>query len=519
MRVGLLVLALILGSCAGCAGGVFRAFAYRTPSEFNTKSLPYPHFVPKYAGGASLRFAMVHDVIHERYPVRGPAYYRERDRLARERLKALPPDSQEAFDLTDDLGVGLDKLGRAGEAVLPLRDKLARQLKAGQGGRQLYTTYANLGTFLIHANMKAAMGGDAKAKANVKEGLEFIGKSINVNPEAHFGREEWQQKIGEYLLAAIDDPTLLGKYDCIGNSFARHFHSSRNSLVERPDFFMVHVSSWESHFDERGELKDSKHRGEIRDAVRKVGAEEGWPPNLAPAQPIPFDEPVLGIVGMWRQGGGANPYFAVALGEIMLRVGQRYIAWTAYERAYHLADKYGWKPEHATFLREQCRQRQATIERDLPADEVAKLRPQFEAELEYGRRFQREYHDYEAAKIAAGADIHDEHFFDEFYKGRDPIATPVGESEWFGGTGEDGAPGLQGLSVASTAVLSAGIAMFAVVLIGRLVLRKRERNFPRSKLAANEVPPTGSSPSLQFPAPAITVPRNDEPDGRAENAP
>ena len=46
-------------------------------------------------------------------------------------------------------------------------------------------------------------------------------------------------------------------------------------------------------------------------------------------KPVPFDEPALGIIGMWRQGGGANPHFALALGETMLRVGQRYIAWCA----------------------------------------------------------------------------------------------------------------------------------------------------------------------------------------------
>lgn len=492
MRIGLLFLALIFGGCAGCAGGVFRAFAYRTPPELNTRSLPYPHFVPKYAGGVSLRFAMVHDVIHERYPVRGPAYYRERDRIVREKLKTLPPDSQEAFDLTDDLGVGLDKLGRAGEAVPPLRDKLARQLKLGQGGKQLYTTYANLGTFLIHANMKAAMGGDAMAKANVKEGLVFIQQSINVNPEAHFGREEWQLHIGEYLLAAIDDPTLLTKFDCVGNSFIRLFNSRRNSLLERPDFFMIHTTKWDSHFNDRGELKDRRHYSEIRDAVRKVGAEEGWPTNLKPAQPVAFDEPTLGIIGMWRQGGGANPYFAVALGEIMLRVGQRYIAWTAYERAHQLADRYGWKPEHAAELRAICRRRQAEIEEVLPFDQVPNIRRKFETELEYGRRFQREYHDYEIEQIAAGVDIHDEHFFDKFYKGREPIATPVSEAEWFGGTGEDSDSNLQGLSVASTAVLSAGIVMFAIVLIGRFILWKQSRNLPPSKLALNELPPSPS---------------------------
>lgn len=494
MRIAILVLALIFGSCAGFAGYGLEdmRFHLRPPTNLPTRPTPYPHFAPKFEGGVSLRFAMVHDVIHERYPVRGPAYYRERDRLAREKLKTIPPDSQEAFDLADDLGVGLDKLGRAGEAVPPLRDKLARQEKVGYTGRNLYTSYANLGTFLIHANMKAAMAGNAQAKANVKEGLEFIRKSIDVNPEAHFGREEWQQKIGKYLLAAIDDPSMIAKFDCVGNDFTKGLKKGdfkvKPSAIDLDSLGSLGGDKIADLFDEQGNLLKPPLREAIRWGIRTVGAEPRFPQAIL-SQSVPFDEPVLGIVGMWRQGGGANPYFAVALGEITLRVGQRYIAWTAYERAHQLADKYGWKPEHATVLREQCRRRQELIERELPADEVAKLRPRFEAELEHGRRFQHEYHEYEAAKIAAGAAIHDDHFFDDFYKGREPIATPLGAAEWFDGTDPTRVGAIRAQSAFSTGILWAGIAMFAVALIGRFSEWMIERNRPRSKPAVNEVPP------------------------------
>ena len=36
---------------------------------------PLPHHIPKYSGNLTLRFAMVHDVIHERFPRHGPDYY------------------------------------------------------------------------------------------------------------------------------------------------------------------------------------------------------------------------------------------------------------------------------------------------------------------------------------------------------------------------------------------------------------------------------------------------------------
>ncbi len=499
MRIALLILALIFGSCAGFFGYTTTELGWRirTPKNLPSRPTPYPHFAPKFAGGVSLRFAMIHDVIHERYPVRGPAYYRERDRIVREKLKSLPPGSQEAFDLTDDLGVGLDKLGRAGEAVQPLRDKLARQLKLGQGGKQLYTSFANLGTFLIHANMKAAMGGDAKARANVKEGLVFIQQSINVNPEAHFGREEWQLHIGEFLLAAIDDPTLLTKSDCLGNRFnvepGPDDFERKPSAIHRGGFIGLGGEKLGDVFDERGELQKSELREPIRLAIRTVGAESGFPESLL-KHPVPFDEPTLGIIGMWRQGGGANPYFAVALGEIMLRVGQRYIAWTAYERAHLLADRYGWKPEHAAALREHCRHRQANIEKELKlsAESLINLRQRFKAELAYGQRYQKEYHEYEAKKIAGGADIYDELFYDDFHKGREPIATPLGPAEWFDGTDPDQIPPLRDRTARSTAVLWFGIVMFAVVAIGRVFLFLQNRYESNRRLSASELPPSPS---------------------------
>ncbi|QEL14228.1 hypothetical protein [Limnoglobus roseus] len=465
-RGGYLVAALFFGLCAGFAG--YLTTHLDLPREYQTASSPMPHFVPKYDGGVSLRYAMVHDVIHERFPVRGPGYYRERDRQARERLKTLPPDSQEAFDLADDLGVGLDKLGRPADGVPILREKFERQQKKGLTGRDLYTTYANLGTVLIHANLKAALTGDKAAKEQAKEGLKFIRKSIEVNPEAHFGREEWQAHIAEYLLACTDTFDLLTKFDCVGDRLDDDARWSRSAV--RMDFQWEH-NTFKQDFSPDGTLKNREHRSDIRDNIRTVGVETGWPKSLTLLtlqKPVPFDEPTLGIIGMWRQGGGANPYFAVTLGEIMLRVGQRYIAWTAYERASSLADKYGWKPEHATFLLQHCRGRQREIEQQLPANEVPKLRAQFEAELAHGQQFQHDYQEFEAKKIAAGADLHDEHFFDDFYKNREPIATPIGESEWYARVDREAIAPLQDWTKKSTALLWGGIVGFTLILLGRI---------------------------------------------------
>lgn len=445
------LIAAAAGWCFGWLAGTI-PMTYPRPSNypFLSERVPLPHHVPEHPGGVSFRFAMAQDVIHERFTKHGPAYYRERDRLARERLRGLAADDPEAFALADDVAVGLERLGRTDEAVATMREKLDRQRAKGLEGRDLYTSYANLGTLLIHGSFKEASAGDLEARGRFREGIGFIRKSVEVNPEAHFGRERWQAAIAEFLLAAMDEPALLTTYDCIGDrldlGIAEALDRESNwtytgyGRAYDPAFAQGKVDDEVPAFFRPGERVDDPalwpELKAIREHIIKVGAEHGWEAVATPSHraPAPFDEPVLGMIGMWRQGGGANPHFALALGEIMLRVGQRHIAWTAFERAYRLADRYGNAPEVHDFLREHCRRRQAEIEQRLASESVATaavLRSQFDAELTFGEGYRKDYQDFEARKIVAGASIADPHFFDDFPRKAEPIASPSGPEEWF----------------------------------------------------------------------------------------
>jgi hypothetical protein len=51
--------------------------------------------------------------------------------------------------------------------------------------------------------------------------------------------------------------------------------------------------------------------------------------------------------------------------------------------------------------------------------------------LTYGEGFQRDYQDFEAARIATGASIADEHFFDQFPRHREVISSRSGPEEEF----------------------------------------------------------------------------------------
>jgi hypothetical protein len=435
----LIVLAAFVGAIVGIIVGllgVVPALSHRSAPREMTLGMPY--HVPKYRGGVSLRLAMAHDVIHERFPRHGRAYYEERNRRARAELAQLkakkkPGESGESFSeryfgLIDDLGSGLDHLGQDDEAVRLLRDKLHQQQAQGLRGRDLYTTYANLGTFLIHGNFPRARKGDAAARVRIREGLDFLRRAIEVNPQAHFGREAWQVVTVEFLLAVLDDPALLLRYDLLGNR-----------LDEAID--PAHMRTWVAGWTHRGRRftaamlaepeKVGENRQSLRGFIRKVGAEKDWAEKVATShkEPVAFDEPVLGIVGMWRLGGGANPHFALALGETMLRVGQRYIAWCAYERTIDLAEKFSADATLRKGLIEHCRRRQSVIEKQLNAADRDALRPRYLDELAEGRSFQQAYQDYEAKRIAAGTALDDPHFYDAFHASHRPIASPPGKAE------------------------------------------------------------------------------------------
>lgn len=255
---------------------------------------------------------------------------------------------------------------------------------------------------------------------------------------------------GEFLLDAMNGPGILHRFDFVGDQL----YPSARELWQDGSIQEGYGRANKTSFQHRRLTElfppdiapdDPAHWAELnqaRENITEIGAEKGWSLKSL-KKSAPFDEPALGIVGMWRQGLGANPHFALALGEIMLRVGQRFIAWTAFERAARMAEQFWPDPAIQQVLRDHCQNRQTQIEESLrrpayplantdpvPQAEIATLRERFDAELAHGESFQRAYQDYEAAKIAAGASIDDEHFYDDFHAGRPSIGTPPGSEEW-----------------------------------------------------------------------------------------
>lgn len=125
-------------------------------------------------------FPTVHELITGKFLQHSQAFYYWRVNDRTEQIQ-LHPDS---LSLYDDLAWALNKVGEPEKGVEIM-------LKKEQKSPGLYKTYANLGTCYIHSNQ-------------FEEGLKYIKKAIKINPDAHFGREIYQQHLVEYVISKKD---------------------------------------------------------------------------------------------------------------------------------------------------------------------------------------------------------------------------------------------------------------------------------------------------------------------------
>ena len=417
--------------------------------EQRVEAFPANYRLPRIPGGIPLRMAMIHDVIHERYLKHGTAWYETRNTQARAVIaveEAKDGAAPEKFwDAYDDLAVGLERLHQSDAAAEVMRKKLAllpplpasatqqvgdpnderaelQRIIAAQSMPMIphhhYTAHANLGTFLIHGSFAGAAAGDAKAKAQLAEGLAHIEQSIALNPAAHSGRENWQAIAVRHFLTGIDDPEFLTKYDMVGNDMSHITIGSAGTLG---------LAYPLADFDAPRAL--DKRIGN-RETIKKVGLDPKWREAVHPAynSPRPFDEPVLGLLGMWTLGGGPNPNSALALGHIAEQVGQLEIAWNAYERALEMQDRFSPREDVRKALVEHCLARQRAIA-EIKArtdDWSGPMRQKHRDELAWGEQYQKDYQAFEAKQIAAGVALDDPHFYDAFFAGRASIASDPG---------------------------------------------------------------------------------------------
>jgi hypothetical protein len=441
-----LVLVVLGIFIAGMLLPVFSLLGNQGPRMFPGYTLmPAPWLIPKKAGGSALRLAMIHDVLHERFYVHGPLWFQHRHAQVEKELAnyddGMKRKDARYFSLLDDFAVDFDRLGRPAEGIPVLRKKLDLQQPLDSTGKRpapeaaFYTTYANLGTLLAHANLKGAIAKDPTAMAGLREGLSFIEQSMQVNPDAHFGRETWQAIVLHYLLYAIEHPETLTSEDLAGIKWSAVppiFHSAR-SLNKEQQKALLDPQRYKELISAKRTTEDETFAENIRRSIPIIYTGMfSWRDDdhtvLPPADLVPFDEPALALVGIWTIGSGANPHFSLAFAHLMEGKNQPSIAWNAYERTCEMAAKFWPDAAIQNTLMAHCRARQAVLEKAL-GDDPARLRELHQKELAFGLAEQKAYQAYEAEHLGKGEDPNAPGFYAAFFRDRQPIASDPGTSD------------------------------------------------------------------------------------------
>lgn len=139
------------------------------------------------------------EAVTGRLPLNPPTYYRARLEASNKRITFNPRD----FGAWDNVAVALDKLGDPKAAIAVLERKRramqAAQIKSTQDpvNDPWYRYHANLGTVYAHLWLASRKGKDTTL---LRKAIQELKQSIQINPDAHFGREKVQVAVLEIVL-------------------------------------------------------------------------------------------------------------------------------------------------------------------------------------------------------------------------------------------------------------------------------------------------------------------------------
>lgn len=131
----------------------------------------------------------------DRYP---PRYYEMRLERVAEELESGPKD----LDLYDDAGVACSRLGRHDESIAWMEKKksVLNSLPDGGPADDRYRYLSNTGTFYLIRWITKPESARNVDFADLKTSEDYIARALEVNPDAHFGREKYQLMLIRWLL-------------------------------------------------------------------------------------------------------------------------------------------------------------------------------------------------------------------------------------------------------------------------------------------------------------------------------
>ncbi len=218
------------------------------------------------------------DLVIGRWHRHSEAYYH--DRVAK--LNAKPEMELADFD---DLAVAHEHLGQRDQAIEVMARK-AKALAANPDKEHQYRYHANLGTFYAHSGQ-------------FDDALAQLRTAVEINPDAHFGRERYQIELIEYVAEAKQDAEVW----------------RRRSFLRNAGYLLnVHIGGEGLQLNA---YRSEKHRQRDWHGQRELD----------------WDEAHKAIGCMLRFGGLEGAELYRSLGELYLHKRHLNLAWWAFARA------------------------------------------------------------------------------------------------------------------------------------------------------------------------------------------
>lgn len=170
-------------------------------------------------------FPGITEIITGRFDRFPPLYYEMRLERVIKELELAPSE----LALYDDAGVACDRLGRHDEAIEWMAKKRA-VLDALPDAEHEYRYLANLGTFYIHRWL--SNGANREDMSDAELARDLIAQAIELNPDAHFGRERYQLLAIEWILSLDQLEYGLGQSLMHQIPGYGYLHGSLDKLVE-----------------------------------------------------------------------------------------------------------------------------------------------------------------------------------------------------------------------------------------------------------------------------------------------
>ena len=210
-------------------------------------------------------------------------WHRHSDAYYEDRVAKLTDKAALTLADFDDLAVAYEHLDKRDKAIEVMADK-AMVLAAKPDKEHQYRYHANLGTFYAHAG-------------KFDDALRELRTAVELNPDAHFGREVYQIELIEYVAAAKKEPAVW------------RLHSS---------------------------LRHAGYSVQLTFARAALGVSFATPitqPGWNGPRVLDWDAAYKALAGMLRFGGLEGAELYRGLGELYLSKAHLNLAWWAYGRA------------------------------------------------------------------------------------------------------------------------------------------------------------------------------------------